>query len=133
MPVRADIDPTEIPRLLPFLLLVEVREPPRRFYYRLTGTWIDELYGNCLTGLCLEDLADTPGKSYWLEHYARTAALGAPTSGATGLDGLQQDYNHCEWVMLPLAAPQLPSGLMILAGLAFQILPRSAAGAGGAG
>ena len=133
MPNRSDIDPVDIPGLLPFLVLVELREPPRRFYYRLTGTWVDELYGSCLTGLYLEDLVETPGKAYWLEQYRRTAALNAPTTGATGLDGLQQDYNHCEWVMLPLAAPQLPSGRMILVGLSFQVVTMPVMEAGGAG
>lgn len=133
MPARDDIDPVDIPGLLPFLLLVEVRDAPRRFYYRLTGTWIDELYGSCLTGLYLEDLDDTPARAYWLDQYRRATELRAPISGTTSLDELKQDYNHCEWVMLPLAAPKLPSGLIVLAGLAFRILPLSARSMDGAG
>ena len=37
MPSRADIEPTDIPRLLPILLLVDV-EPDRTLRYRLIGT-----------------------------------------------------------------------------------------------
>jgi hypothetical protein len=38
MPARADIDPSEIARLLPHLLLVDVERDPLRFRCRLAGT-----------------------------------------------------------------------------------------------
>ncbi len=38
LPGRRDIDPTEIPRLLPNVWLVDVVEDPRRFRVRLIGT-----------------------------------------------------------------------------------------------
>ena len=40
MPRRADIDPVDIPLLLPHLLLLETDEQ-KRFRYRLVGTAID--------------------------------------------------------------------------------------------
>lgn len=122
MPTRGDIDPAEIPALLPCLILVEVHVGPRRFYYRLTGTRVDEILGNSLTGLYLEDLVETSAKAYWLECYERAAATRRPQHGDTHDASLQQDYTHYEWVMLPLEAPAAPGGLMILVGLAFRTL-----------
>ena len=50
MPTRADIDPTEIPTLLPFILLIDVLDGGADFRYRLVGTDIVRWVGNDLTG-----------------------------------------------------------------------------------
>jgi PAS domain-containing protein len=38
MPPRSDIDPVEIPRLLPYVMLIDVVREPLDFRYRLMGT-----------------------------------------------------------------------------------------------
>src|SRR4051794_10782916 len=40
LPARADVDPIEIPALLPNLILIDVEPSPLRFRYRLVGTRI---------------------------------------------------------------------------------------------
>jgi len=40
MPSKAEIEPTEIPTLLPDLALIDVELNPRRFRWRLVGTHI---------------------------------------------------------------------------------------------
>jgi len=50
LPRRRDIDPTEIPRLLPYLLITELVEDGRRLRYRLAGTAVVAAYGGELTG-----------------------------------------------------------------------------------
>jgi hypothetical protein len=50
MPQRADIDPTEIVRLLPYIFMVDVERDPLRFRYRLIGTAICEFLGRDFTG-----------------------------------------------------------------------------------
>ncbi len=49
MPRRADIDPTEMPRLLPYVRLVDVLGPGR-YRYRLVGTEVQQLHGANPTG-----------------------------------------------------------------------------------
>jgi hypothetical protein len=44
MPRRVDIDPTEIPSLLPHIFIVEIH-PPLRFRFRLVGSAICERWG----------------------------------------------------------------------------------------
>jgi hypothetical protein len=51
MPARADIDPVEIPRLLPSVVLVDVGYDPVRLRYRLVGTREVEVRGYDPTGL----------------------------------------------------------------------------------
>ncbi len=122
MPFRADIDPTQIPALLPRLMLVELRTGPRRFFYRLTGTRVDDIFGNCLTGRYLEDLDETDARAYWLDCYGQVAESRRPLRGDTYDVKLRQDYTHFEWVMMPLAAPRASGGLMILVGVAFRTI-----------
>lgn len=50
MPSRADIDPTEIPNLLPNIILVDVEHDPLRLRYRLVGTDIVRKSGFDPTG-----------------------------------------------------------------------------------
>jgi hypothetical protein len=49
LPRRADVDPTEIPGLLPNIMLTEVT-PEGRYRYRLVGTTIDVHAASQLTG-----------------------------------------------------------------------------------
>src|SRR5438874_31119 len=50
MPRRGDIDPAEIPRLLPFVMLVDVSADPLDFRFRLVGTEIDAITSTNLRG-----------------------------------------------------------------------------------
>jgi len=51
MPSRADIDPAELGRLLPNLMLIEASEgPSRRYRYRLVGTRVVQATGEDRTG-----------------------------------------------------------------------------------
>jgi len=61
MPSRADIDPTEIPRLLPDVMLVE-RHPDGRYRYRLIGTENTRAHGVNATGRFLDEVL--PGPDY---------------------------------------------------------------------
>ena len=54
-PLRADIDPGEMPFALGDLSLFDVEENPRRYWCRLDGTRQVELFGVDCTGKYLED------------------------------------------------------------------------------
>lgn len=55
MPARRDIDPTDLPRVLPFLQLIEA-VASNRFRYRLVGTAIVQTFGHDYTGRFLDEL-----------------------------------------------------------------------------
>lgn len=61
MPSRADIDPIEIPKLLPDVMLVE-RHDDGRYRYRLIGTENARAHGVNATGRYLEEVL--PGPDY---------------------------------------------------------------------
>ena len=64
LPGRQDIDPTDLPDLLPnlFLFDVEASEAGRRYRFRLTGTGFDKTFGNKLTGQWADEIAP-PGRT----------------------------------------------------------------------
>lgn len=55
LPSRAEIDPIEIPRLLPYLVIAEIEAAPMRVRYRLVGTRVVEDNGSDFTNRYLED------------------------------------------------------------------------------
>jgi hypothetical protein len=61
MPGRSDIDPTDIPKLLPNVMLVEVLASGR-YRYRLIGTENDKAHGVNATGQYLDEVL--PGPEY---------------------------------------------------------------------
>ena len=69
MPRRRDIDPTEIPRLLPHLQLIEVHDGGARFRYRLVGTALVAAYGQEYTGRYLDELFTGERLAYATEVY----------------------------------------------------------------
>lgn len=67
LPARADIEPMEIPRLLPNIFLVDVLDGPPRFHLRLMGTAFRDWFRIELTGLTFT--ADTTAGA--LDRYFR--------------------------------------------------------------
>jgi hypothetical protein len=54
-PPRSEIHPTDIPKLLPYLLLIDVLPGPR-CRYRLVGTEVERVFGAAMTGRCTDEL-----------------------------------------------------------------------------
>jgi hypothetical protein len=61
MPARGDIDPIEVPKLLPDIMLVDVL-PGGRYRYRLIGTGNTQAHGFSATGRYLDEVL--PGEEY---------------------------------------------------------------------
>lgn len=57
LPARRDLDPVDIPRLLPFVTLADIEPEPFRVRYRLAGTMVVETTGMEITGRYLDELA----------------------------------------------------------------------------
>jgi hypothetical protein len=72
MPCRADLDPVDIPKLLPYVQLVDVIDGGARFRYRLIGTAIVAAFGADSTGRYLEDILTGERLVAAVRHYQRT-------------------------------------------------------------
>lgn len=55
LPSRADIDPVDIPELLQHIGLIDVEDPPRRYRYRLVGSYMQTMFGENYQGKYLDE------------------------------------------------------------------------------
>jgi hypothetical protein len=77
MPARADLDPVEIPELLPYILLIDTAETLEEFRYRLIGTEACKGFDRDRTGARFADLPrigcfDEVFGGYWRSFQERT-------------------------------------------------------------
>lgn len=111
-PERADIDPTEIPRLLPHLILIDVRREPLDLVYRLVGTEVVSADGMELTGRRVRDLPIDEAERLFDAHAeVATDAVPRIVRGARrSRNGALRKY---ERLVLPLAgAAEVPNMLL---------------------
>lgn len=106
MPTRADIEPLEIPTLLPLVYLVDVEGDPRRFRFRLIGTRIVAWLGRDLTGAYLSDPT--------ARRYAAVADSGRPAYDALNAAGKEGRHGSYQRLLLPLAGEE--GGVAMLLG-----------------
>jgi len=115
MPNRSDICPTEIPRHLPLVSLIEIESEPLNFRFRLAGTQLREIYEKEVTSTCLSEFSEVQNREYWISAHERIAHTGRPAQGI--LRGPEQSRDHLVqfWLRLPLAVdgigPKLILGL----------------------
>lgn len=102
MPRRADINPADIPHLLPAIALVDIESDPFRVRYRLIGTRLVQDMGRDFTGFYLDELRfDKPDELLAL--YRRAAEEKMPAFRSSTWrrpDGIVWDL---ETAILPLS------------------------------
>ena len=101
-PSRADVDPLHIPRLLPYLTLVDVRPGEPRFVYRLVGTEAVRLLRSDLTGQPVGTGVKENERPEVLARYARVADGGDCVYHRRLMQEKQNDYTEIDRLMLPL-------------------------------
>ena len=69
IPRRADIDPIEMPNLMPNLLIADIEYDPFRVKYRLVGTRVVQMTGYEFTGKYLDEIALPDDEGLFLECY----------------------------------------------------------------
>ena len=81
MPARRDIDPVDIPDLLPYVLMVDVLYDPPDFRYRLMGEHIVTMNRRSLAGWALSGLvAENPAQAEVRDFYAGIVRSRRPAS-----------------------------------------------------
>jgi hypothetical protein len=106
-PLRSSIEPTEIPRLLANLFLVEVSQlgPPMRYRLRLVGTAFRPFFGADITGREVHEENVSPDRarfcSDWREILQRGAPRWARIRQRVGHDGI--DAARFTGLVMPLS------------------------------
>lgn len=105
MPRRSSIDPVDIPRLLPYLMLTDVIEAGR-FRYRLVGTAIEDIAGAGMTGRFVEDvIGHVPYRDYLIDLYAEVIRRRCPVFSESDFIALDDEpVRATQRIMLPLSS-----------------------------
>jgi hypothetical protein len=105
MPSRRDIDPTEIPRLLRNVMLIDVLHDPIRFRYRLVGTNVVDATGENRTSKCFDSVDFFAANPIVREQYAAAVTTGEPVHSLEPFYRLDTRREYAvERLMLPLSA-----------------------------
>ena len=105
MPSRQDIEPTEIPRLLRNVMLIDVLHDPARFRYRLIGTNVVDATGENRTGKCFDSVDFFAANPIVREQYDAVVATGEPVHSLEPFYRLdtRREY-EVERLLLPLSS-----------------------------
>lgn len=102
-PTRADIQPSELRRMLPSLSLIDVIEgPPARLRMRLAGTRLRDYLGVEITGRHLDEFDLGDQTDYWDAAYREVIRVGRPAQGVIPLVPWNQPNVFQFWLRLPL-------------------------------
>ncbi|UEM06844.1 PAS domain-containing protein (plasmid) [Skermanella rosea] len=98
MPARRDLNPCQIPSLLPYLILTDVCRDPPDFRYRLIGTQVVAQACRDYTGMRFSQLDHTgPGSTVWQDRIRvvetrrpvlTTPPYHGPKAGIAGVSGI---------------------------------------------
>jgi hypothetical protein len=115
MPARRDLDPLDIPHLLPHVMLKDVRRSPMDFRYRLVGSTVRQHSTADYTGRWMSGIPHQGRTSVvwrvcaWVADHGRPSLLRPPYAGP------QSEFLWAEAAVLPLAGddPKIAEKLLI--------------------
>lgn len=102
-PTRAEIDPTEIPHLLPIMAISQVLEPPRRYVFRLVGTRLQAMLGRDLTGRWLDEVAYPDALEVARREFDHVVDAGEPVCSFWRGAWMGREHWAFERLLLPLS------------------------------
>ena len=103
MPCRSEIDPIEIPPLLPYVMLIDVLADPLDFRYRLIGTAVRSISRRDYTGLLFSELPGKGKDSALCQGCEAVVHSKRPHSHSLPYVGGDAFVRACENVLLPLS------------------------------
>ena len=106
LPARADIDPVDIPELLPGMILVDVetRSGTRRYRFRLLGTEFVAAVGEDLTGKWLDEIGPSGNTDPVIATYDEAVATKRPHYWESILHVEGRDHVRYQRLVCPLAS-----------------------------
>jgi hypothetical protein len=103
MPRRSDLDPLKVPRLLPHIGLIDVRDGVDQASFRLAGTRLHDIYGQEITGKRADEVFSGDSAGYWRRIHERVVEKGLPLHGVVRGPVKGRDHVVLFWLRLPLS------------------------------
>jgi len=104
MPARRDLDPIEIPRLLPWVILIDVILDPLDFRYRLIGTEVVAIARRDFTGARFSALEGKGPESTVWDNCLTVVRTCAPFSRRPPYVGPRDDVHSGQNLLMPLSS-----------------------------
>ena len=104
MPARRDLDPIEMPRLLPWVLLLDVLRDPLDIRYRLVGTEVVAIARRDFTGARFSALPGKGPDSVVWDNCMTVVRSRAPFSRLPPYEGPRDDIERGQNLLLPLSS-----------------------------
>lgn len=104
MPARADLHPGDIPKLLPYIILMDVLHDPLDFRFRLIGTEIDRIVARNYKGVKLSELPDKRAPNPIWQHHQETVETRAPVRKELSYIGPDGDVRRIEHCLMPFSS-----------------------------
>ena len=101
--LRADLDPTVIPRLLPHLIMSDVGDGGRAIRYRLVGTNIVEAHGADYTGMTIEQLTSGATLEFTHRLYGTVLNSALPVYSEGSFRWAGKEFRWTKRLHLPLS------------------------------
>ena len=102
LPQRGDLDPFEVPKLMPQIVLLDVKSNPRDFYYRVIGTGVTEHLSKDWTGTWMSEIEHQRPPSRIWENCDKVVEEKVPALSCVPYVGPHSDFLYGEDVILPL-------------------------------
>lgn len=103
MPRRADIDPSELTRLLPHLQITELLDDGARVRYRLVGTAIVTAYGEELTGKYFDEVFEGERLRFVESNYRMLCSEKRPIYVGSRYISRKEVELFCYRIVMPLS------------------------------
>jgi len=106
LPSRQDIDPVDIPKLLPTVYLIDIEREttPPRFRFRLLGNVITEMFQRNSTGKWLDEIYDAEFYHHISTDYLNIIRTKQPSSAVLNMPVVGREYIKYERLVCPLAS-----------------------------
>jgi hypothetical protein len=102
IPDRSDLDPADLKRLLPNILISDVEHEPFRIRYRLVGTRAREATGFDIVGRYLDELLPTDPDEPWMDDYSLAYRTRRPVLGVSSIRTTSGGVFTYEYGLFPL-------------------------------
>ena len=101
LPASRTLDPLDVPRLLPHLLLKDVRRDPWDFRYRVVGTLVREHSRHDWTGKWMTEIDGQGPGSVLFRVTQWVAEQGKPAIYRPPYVGPHKEFKYCEAALMP--------------------------------
>ncbi len=104
LPGRQHFDPLNIPKILPYITLLDVEWDPFRLRFRVLGTAVNHAFGRDFTGKYFDEEFPDYEIAVGYKQRFEVAKTGMPMHySGRGTLRYDLDFKTIEWVLLPMA------------------------------